>query len=142
LEPSILVKLVKLFKAETGSDDMIRLVSILDKYPKWYGTSSRWSLLEVARALRKDRKTKEMIELDLRELRSHKISFVPVSDKICLEAERVIASTNTFATDAIHVCTCRDSAQRSRLDGFLCDDTHYERFKGQVQVKTIRDLGL
>jgi hypothetical protein len=61
----------------------------------------------VARALRKDHKTKEIIELDLRELRSHKISFVPVSDKICTEAEKVIASTNTFAADAVHVCTYR-----------------------------------
>jgi hypothetical protein len=121
---------------------MIRLISTLDKDPKWYGTSSRWSLLEVARALRKDRKNKEIIELDLRELRSHKISFVPVSDKICSEAEKVIASTNTFAADAVHVCTYRDTAQRSKLDGFLCDDMHYERFKAQVPVKTIRDLEL
>jgi hypothetical protein len=67
---------------------MIRLVSTLDRNPKWYGTSSRWSFLEVAMALRKDHKTKEIIELDLRELRSHKISFVPVSDKICTEAEK------------------------------------------------------
>ena len=139
LEPSTLVKL---FKAEAGSDQMIRLVSILDKNPKWYGTSSRWSLLEVARALRKDRKTKEIIELDLRELRSHKITFVPVSDKICTEAEKVIASTNTFAADAVHVCTYRDTAHRSRLDGFLCDNAHYERFKGQVPVRTIKDLEL
>jgi hypothetical protein len=55
LEPSALVKL---FKAETGSNQMIRLANILDRNPKWYGTSSRWSLLVVARALRKDHKTK------------------------------------------------------------------------------------
>jgi len=133
---------VKLFKSETGSDEMIQLVSILDKDPKWYAISSRWSLLEVARALRKDRKTKEIIELDLRELHTHKISFVPVSDKICSEAEKVIASTNTFAADAIHVCTYRDTSQRSRLDGFLCDDVHYEKFRGQVPVKTMGDLEL
>jgi len=121
---------------------MIRLVSILDKDPKWYATSSRWSLLEVARALRKDRKTKEIIELDLRELHTHKISFVPVSDKICSDAEKVIAATDTFAADAVHVCTYWDMAQRAKLDGFLCDDTHYEKFKGQVPIKTIRDLEL
>ena len=96
----------------------------------------------MARALRKDHKTKEMNELDLQELRSHKISFVPVSEKICTEAEKIIASTNTFAADAVHVCTYRDTAQRSRLEGFLCDDVHYDRFRGQVPVKTIKDLEL
>ena len=120
---------------------MIRLVSILDKDPKWYGASSRWSLLEVARALRKDRKTKAIIELDLRELHTHKISFIPVSDKICSEAEKIIASSNTFAADAVHLCTFDDTSQHSRLDGFLCDDIHYEKFKGRVPVKTISDLG-
>lgn len=94
----------------------------------------------MARALRKDHKTKEIIELDLRELRSHKIAFLPVSDKIISEAEKVIASTNTFAADAVHICTYNDIAQHSRLDGFLCDDIHYERFKHQVPVKTIADL--
>jgi hypothetical protein len=133
---------VKLFKYETSSDEMIRLVSILDEDPKRYAASSRWSFLDVARALRKDHKTREIIELDLRELRSHKISFAPVSDKICLQAEKVIASTNTFAADAVHVCTYRDMAQRSRLDGFLCDDIHYEKFRGQVPVNSIRDLEL
>ncbi len=137
IEPSILVKL---FKAEDGSDEIIRLVSVLDDDPAWYATSSRWSFLEVARALRKDHKTKEIIELDLRELRSHKITFLPVSDKIISEAESVVASTDTFAADAVHVCTYRDSAKRSRLDGFLCDDIHYERFRHQVPVKTITDL--
>lgn len=96
----------------------------------------------MARALRKDRKTKEIIELDLRELHTHRISFVPVSDKICSDAEKVIASTDTFAADAVHVCTYWDMAQRAKLDGFLCDDTHYEKFKGQVPIKTIRDLEL
>lgn len=94
----------------------------------------------MARALRKDHKTKEIIELDLRELRSHKIAFLPVSDRIISAAESVIASTNTFAADAVHVCTYKDVARHSRLDGFLCDDTHYERFKPQVPVKTIADL--
>jgi predicted nucleic acid-binding protein len=121
--------LVKLSKAERGSDEIIKLVSILDKDPKWYAASSSWSFLEVARALRKDRKTRELIELDLRELRSHKISFLPVTDRIISEAESLVASTNTYAADAVHVSTYRDIAQRSRLDGFLCDDIHYERFK-------------
>jgi hypothetical protein len=37
LELSILVKL---FKVERGSDEIIKLVSILDKDPKWYAASS------------------------------------------------------------------------------------------------------
>src|SRR5207245_8990254 len=98
--------------------------------------------LDLGRDLRKAHKTKEITELELRELRSHNISFLQVSDKICTEEEKVIASTNTFAADAVHVCTYRDTAQRSRLDGFLCDDIHYERFKDQVPVKTIKDLEL
>ncbi len=137
LEPSILVKL---FKAETGSDEAIRLVSLLDRESKWYAASSKWSFLEVARALRKDHKTKEVVELDLRELRSHKISFLPVSDKIISQAETVVASTNSFPADAVHVCTYKDIARHSRLDGFLCDDIHYQRFRSQVPVKTIADL--
>src|SRR2546425_6314630 len=48
-----LFRSVKLFKAESGSDRAIRLVSLIDKKSSWYGISSRWSLLEVARALRK-----------------------------------------------------------------------------------------
>ncbi len=115
--------MVKLFKAERGSGEIIKLVSILDKDPKWHAASSSWSFLEVARALRKDRKTRERIELDLRELRSHKISFLPVTDRIISEAESLVASTNTYAADAVHVSTYRDIARRLHLDGFLCDDT-------------------
>ncbi len=132
--------MVKLFKAERSSDEIIKLVSILDKDPKSYAASSSWSFLEVARALRKDRKTRELIELDLRELRSHKISFLPVTDRIISKAESLVASTNTYAADAVHVSTYRDVAQRLHLDGFLCDDIHYERFKRQVPVKTIADI--
>src|SRR5260370_16784371 len=115
LEPSILVKL---FKAESGSDEIIRLITLLDKEPKWYAASSRWSFLEVARALRKDHKTKEIIELDLRELRSHKIAFLPVSDRIISEAENLIASTNTFASDPVHVSTYNDIPQHSLLHSY------------------------
>ena len=132
--------MVKLFKAKRGSDEIIELVGVLDKDPKWYAASSSWSFLEVARALRKDRKTRELIELDLRELRSHKISFLPVTDRIISKAESLVASTNTYAADAVHVSTYRDIAERLHLDGFLCDDIHYERFKRQVPVKRIADI--
>src|SRR5438552_16349550 len=78
--------------------------------------------------------------LDLRELRSHKISFLPVTDRIIPEAESLVASTNTYAADAVHVSTYRDIAERLHLDGFLCDDIHYGRFRRQVPVKTIADI--
>ena len=54
--------MVKLFKAKRGSDEIIELVGVLDKDPKWYAASSSWSFLEVARALRKDRKTRELVD--------------------------------------------------------------------------------
>ena len=132
--------MVKLFKAESGSDRAIRLVSLIDKKSSWYGISSRWSLLEVARALRKDGKTKEIVELDLRELRSHKIAFVSVSDIIISEAEKIIRATDLYAADAVHISTYRSVAQRSRLEGFLCEDVHYNRFKEEVPVRAIADL--
>jgi predicted nucleic acid-binding protein len=139
LEPSVLVKL---FKEETGSDSIIRLISLLDKGSPWYGSSSSWSLLEVARALKKDGKTKEMIELDLRELRSHKISFVPVSERILSDAERIVAETSLYASDAVHVSSYMNLASHSRLQGFLCEDVHYRRLKEHVPVKSINDLRL
>lgn len=132
--------MVKLFKAESGSDRVIRLVSLIDKNPSWYGISSKWSLLEVARALRKDGKTKEIVELDLRELRSHKIGFVSVSDRIISEAEKIIGTSDLYSADAVHISTYRRLAQRSRLEGFLCEDVHYNRFKEEVPVRTIADL--
>ncbi len=94
----------------------------------------------MARALRKDGKTKEIIELDLRELRSHRITFAAVSDKIVSEAEKVIGETDLYAADAVHISTYRNLAKRFRLDGFLCEDVHYKRFKGQVPVREIADL--
>jgi len=115
-------------------------MSLIDSSTKWYAATSRWSLLEVARALKKDGKTKEIIELDLRELRSHKIDFVPVSENILSMAEKLMASTSVFAADAVHVSTYRKTAQRSQLEGFLCEDLHYQRFKTQVPVKAIEDL--
>ena len=94
----------------------------------------------MARALRKDGKTKEIVELDLRELRSHRITFVEVSDKILSDAERIIASTDLYAADAVHISTYRNVSKSSRLEGFLCEDTHYKRFKEKVPVRAVTDL--
>jgi hypothetical protein len=78
--------------------------------------------------------------LDLRELRSHKIAFVSVSDKIISEAEKILGATDLYAADALHISTYRSLAQRSRLEGFLCEDVHYNRFKEEVPVRAIVDL--
>ncbi len=96
----------------------------------------------MARALRKDGKTKEIVELDLRELRGHRISFVPISEKILSEAEKVIATTDTFAADALHISTYKSIERHLRLEGFLCEDTHYERFKARVPVMDLNDFKL
>lgn len=60
--------LVKLFKKEPDSTRMVDLLGAIDERRDWYGCTSRWSLLEVARALKKDGKPRELIELDLKEL--------------------------------------------------------------------------
>jgi len=65
LEPSVLVKL---FKKERDSAKMIDLIGTIDSQGEWFACTSTWSTLEIARALRKDGKPKELIELDLREL--------------------------------------------------------------------------
>ncbi len=70
------------------------------------------------------------------------MTFLGVSDRILSESEKVIAATNVYAADAVHVSTFKSVAQRFRLEGFLCDDTHYERFKEHVPVRSIKDLKL
>jgi len=44
---------------------MIDVVGAIDERPDWCGCTSRWSLLEVARALKKDGRPKELIQLNL-----------------------------------------------------------------------------
>jgi len=79
LEPSVLVKL---FKKEPDSARMVELLGAIDERRDWYACTSRWSLLEVGRALRKDGKPGELIELDLRELKRHRILFIAITRKI------------------------------------------------------------
>src|SRR5271157_3055988 len=102
LEPSILVKL---FKNERDSDKVIEIVSMMDRDDTWSACTSSWSFLEVARALKKDGKPKELIELDLREMRSHRIEYKPVSPEILAEAERIIIKHNIYASDSLHAAT-------------------------------------
>jgi hypothetical protein len=76
LEPSVLVKL---FRKEPDSGKMIDVVGAIDERPDWFGCTSRWSLLEVARALKKDGRPQELIQLNLSELRRHRISFIDMT---------------------------------------------------------------
>lgn len=137
LEPSVIVKL---FKQEADSDKMIEVISKADEDPSWSTYTSGWSILEVARALKKDGKQKEIIELDLRELRSHKIKYKPVTKEVLAEAEKILTDRNIYASDSVHAATYRRLAQKSKMDAFLTDDRHFLRLRGLVRAKGLRDL--
>ena len=137
LEPSLLVKL---FKKEPDSNRMIELQGTIDERRDWFACTSRWSLLEVARALRKDGKPKELIELDLRELVRHKISLIEVTRKILSDSEIVIASHDIYASDALHVATYSHVAKMKRLDAMLSNDTHFKRLGTIVNVLTLSEV--
>ena len=63
-----------------------------------------------------------------------------MSDKILFEAEKIIGTTALYVADAVHISTYRSLAKRSRLEGFLCEDIHYNRLKEHVPVRAIADL--
>ncbi|MDG6933784.1 MAG: PIN domain-containing protein [Nitrososphaerota archaeon] len=137
LEPSVLVKL---FKREDDSDKMIEIISRIDKGGSWSACTSRWSFLEVARALKKDGKPKELIELNLREMRSHRVEYKPVSLEVLAEAERIVLEHNVYASDSVHAATYRNLKRASKLDVFLTDDKHFLRLRELVDPRTIRDI--
>ena len=129
--------LVKLFKMEVGSDKAIEVVATLDKEKSWVGFTSSWSTLEIARALKKDGKPKELILLNLRELKRHKISFVEVSDNLLKDAEDIIATHDLYASDALHVATFKTLETQGKVDDFLCDDAHFQRLKNLLKTVTL-----
>lgn len=137
LEPSVLVKL---FKSETDSSRMIEIVSRTDMNVGWSSFTSSWSLLEIARALKKDGKPKELIELDLRELHSHRIEFKPISREILALAERIVTQHNIYASDSVHAATYLTGA--TKLDAFVTDDNHFRRLKELVNPKQIKDISV
>jgi predicted nucleic acid-binding protein len=137
LEPSVLVKL---FKKEPDSTRMVDLLDATGERRDWFACTSRWSLLEVARALKKDGKPRELIELNLRELKRHRISFIEVTRKILSESEIVIASHSIYASDALHVATYSSAARVKRLDAMLSDDRHFRRLRQIVRVLTLSDV--
>jgi predicted nucleic acid-binding protein len=139
LEPSVLVKL---FKKEDDSAKMLDIIEAIDRGTQWFACTSAWSPLEVARALRKDGKPKELIELNLKELRRHNISFVDVTRVILRKSESVISSRNIYASDALHAATFHSVSRAKSLDGMLSDDRHYDRLKNIVKVLTLKEISL
>ena len=139
MEPSVLVKL---FKKEDDSAKMLDIIEAIDRGTQWFACTSAWSPLEVARALRKDGKPKELIELNLKELRRHNISFVDVTRVILRKSESVISSRNIYASDALHAATFHSVSRAKSLDGMLSDDRHYDRLKNIVKVLTLKEISL
>jgi predicted nucleic acid-binding protein len=137
LEPSVLVKL---FKREHDSAKMIDLIAIVDEKKQWFACTSRWSLLEVTRALRKDGKPKELIELNLKELMRHRITYLDVTRPIISEAQRILASNDFYASDALHAASYAAATKRQRLEAMLSDDRHFRRLGNMVKVVTLNEL--
>lgn len=131
---------MKLFKREQNSAKMLEVIDAVDTEAQWFACTSAWSTLEVARALRKDGKPKELIELNLKELRRHKISFVEVNRQILKQSEEIIASRNIYASDALHAATFDSISRKKPLDGMLSDDRHFERLRGLVKILSLEDV--
>jgi len=139
LEPSVLVKV---FKLEENSDKMIDLINLFDKREGWCGFTSKWALLEVARALRKDGKPEKLISLNLDELRRHGIVFASVLDEMLEEAKAIVTSYDVYASDALHVATFKFLEKGEKLNGFLCDDRHYNRLRKMIPVLKLNEIRL
>ena len=139
LEPTVLVKL---FKREPDSGKMIDLVAAIDSGRDWFGCTSRWSLLEVARALKKDGKPKELIELNLKELRRHKIYFIDVTRSILSDCQDLLASHGIYDSDALHAATFASTTRTKQLDAMLSDDVHFKRLGGIVKVLTLNQVSV
>lgn len=131
--------LVKLYKLEEDSEVMDKIIKKIDK-GEWQGFSSKWTFLEITRALKKDKKPKEIVTIDMEDLKSHKINFIPLSDELIPIAERLLKETNLYAADAFHLATFESINEKEKIDAFLCDDRHFERLKPFVPVEKPFDL--
>lgn len=58
------------------------------------------------------------------------------------EAKAVITSYDVYASDALHVATFRFLERKKRLDGFLCDDRHYDQLRKIVPVLKLNEIRL
>lgn len=130
--------LVKLYKEEKDSAIMDEVVHKIDR-GEWKGFSSKWSFLEIARALKKDKKPKEIIAVDLEDLRSHKINFLPLSDALIPKAEELIKENNLYAADAFHIASF---LLIKKADVFLCDDKHFDRLREVVPIMRPSEIKL
>lgn len=139
LEPSVLVKL---FKREHDSEKLINIIGSINERRDWFGCTSKWSSLEVARALKKDGKPRELVELNLKELRRHEISFIDVTRTILSDAARMLALHNLYASDALHVATFTLVSRSRRLDAMLADDRHIQRLDGIVKVLNLNEISI
>ena len=131
---------MKLFKREQDSGKMIDLIATVDEEKKWFACTSRWSLLEVARALRKDGKPKELIELDLKELMRHKITFLDVTRSVISQAQSILTSRNIYASDALHAASYLGATRRRNLEAMLSDEKHFRRLTDIVKVLTLNEV--
>jgi len=131
--------LVKLYKQEGDSDMMDEIIQKIDK-GEWQGFSSKWAFLEITRALKKDKKPKEIITIDMEDLKLHKINFISLRDELIPIAERLVKETNLYAADAFHLATFEWINKDEKIDAFLCDDRHFGRLKALVPVKKPFDL--
>lgn len=129
-------------KGEPDSGKMIDVVGAIDERRDWFGCTSRWSLLEVARALKKDGKPKEMIQLNLSELRRHRISFIHMTRAILSNSEAMLASHDIYASDALHAATFTSLSRTKRLDAMLSDDIHFQRLGKIVKVLTLNEISV
>ena len=82
--------IVKLYKQEKDSDLMDKIIQRVDK-GEWRAFSSKWTLLEITRALKKDKKPKEIITLDIEDLKLHRIKFISLRDELIAIAEKLLS---------------------------------------------------
>ncbi len=121
---------------------MVTIIELADTRPDWKSYTSKWSILEVMRALRKDGKSRALIELDIRELRRHRIALLDVGDEELKQAEKLLLSYNLYASDALHAATFMAHREKEALGTILCDDRHYERLKHIVRVHRLEQIRL
>lgn len=121
---------------------MIDVIDLVDEREEWSAYTSRWSLLEVARALKKDGKPRELIKLNLKELRRHKILLTDVTRIILSNAERIVTLHNLYASDALHVATFESITRKRRLDAILTDDQHVRRLRDMINVLTLSEISI
>lgn len=112
-------------RLETFEALVKRLVNAINERRDWFVCTSRWSALEVVRTLRRDGKPRELIELNLKELKRQRVSFMYVTRAILSDAEKLLISHDLYTSDALHMATFAAARRRLQLDGMLTDDRTY-----------------